>query len=193
MIISFVEYKMPLAKNIFWAFCAFYGFTFAIGKESVGTDILQYMAELQYLHEQSQLGIAGVIDYFKVKGDVDIFRTILSFILSRFTDSQVILTLVYAVIFGFFYSRNVWYIFSLIENRLTILEKMIFLSIILLIPIWFINGFRMWTAFHIFMYGLLPFIFEKKKIGIFFMLLSFWYIFLYNSYFLSRDLYYFWK
>src|SRR5699024_605065 len=40
-------------------------------------------------------------------------------------------------------------------------------SFFLVIPIWNINGFRMWTAAHIFIYGLLPYLFEDKKKGAF--------------------------
>src|SRR5699024_6903270 len=32
-------------------------------------------------------------------------------------------------------------------------------------PIWHFSTFRMWTAAHIFIYGLLPFVFEGKKRG----------------------------
>ena len=84
----------------------------------------------------------------------------------------MVLTTVYAVIFGFFYSRNVWYIFSLLKDRITNLQKIILFSLILIVPIWLINSYRMWTAFHIFMYGLLPFIFENKKEKLIFVYLS---------------------
>ena len=47
--------------------------------------------------------------------------------------------------------------------------KLLWLTILLLAcfflenPIWKINGFRMWTATHIFIYGLLPFLCEGKS------------------------------
>lgn len=173
MILAFRDYKLPNAKNIFWAFCAFYGLTFAIATESQGSDINAYVAELHYLHDQNGFGVNEILAYFQLSGEVDILSTFILYILSRFTDNQGILTMVYATIFGFFFSRNIWYIFGLLRNKISFIEKLLLLTLILIIPIWFINGFRMWTAFHLFIFGLLPFIFEKKRIMLVFVFLSF--------------------
>ncbi|MCF6222636.1 MAG: EpsG family protein [Flavobacteriaceae bacterium] len=173
MLISFKEYTAPYAKNIFWAFCVFYGLTFAIGHESSGSDINRYLEELQYLHSRYEYTTNDIINYFQQSGEVDILRTFLSYVISRFSDSQAILTTVYAIIFGFFFSRNIWYVMNLLEGRISGLTKMLILGLILVIPIWFINGFRMWTAFHVFMYGLLPYIFVNKKSKLLFVYLSF--------------------
>jgi hypothetical protein len=43
----------------------------------------------------------------------------------------------------------------------------LFACYFLVIPIWNINGFRFWTASHIFLYGILPYLFEGKKKGIY--------------------------
>ena len=172
MIFSIKEYMKPYAKNMFWAFCTFFGFTFAIGKESQGSDINRYVIELKELYSQHFLTINEAIEFFQNSGEIDMLRTVLSFTLSRFTDSQAILTLVYAFIFGFFYSRNIWYVFGLLKNKLSFLSKILFFALFLVMPIWQIGGFRMWTAFHVFIYGLLPFIFENKKNRLIFMYLS---------------------
>src|SRR5699024_4937329 len=37
---------------------------------------------------------------------------------------------------------------------------------ILTIPLWNITSFRMWTAAHIFIYGLLPYLYEGQKKGL---------------------------
>ena len=173
MIFSFKEFLMPYAKNMFWAFCTFYGLTFAIGIESQGSDITRYVDELKLLYVQESLTIGQLIEYFINSGEIDILRTLLSYTISRFTDSQAILTMVYGFIFGYFFSRNIWYVFSLLKNRLTLISKIVLFTLILVMPIWQIGGFRMWTAFHVFMYGLLPFIFENKKDKLIFLYLSF--------------------
>ena len=54
MLFSFKEYMLPYAKNIFWAFCTFYGLTFAIGKESQGSDINRNVDELKQLYTQQK-------------------------------------------------------------------------------------------------------------------------------------------
>ena len=129
--------------------------------------------ELQLLFQQEQYSISDILHYFIASGEVDILRTIISYIISRFTDSQAVLTMVYGFIFGFFFSRNIWYIFSFIGQKLTFLEKLLILSLILVVPIWFLGGFRMWTAFHVFLYGLLPYILENRKKSLLFVYLSF--------------------
>src|SRR5699024_9196771 len=49
---------------------------------------------------------------------------------------------------------------------------LLFSCFFLVIPFWDINGFRMWTAAHIFIYGLLPFLFDGKRRGVFIASLS---------------------
>jgi len=110
---------------------------------------------LSQLYHQPFLTINGAIEYFKYSGEIDVLRTFLSYTISRFTESQAILTMVYAFIFGYFFSRNIWYVFGLLKGKISFLEKVLLLALILVVPIWLINGFRMWTAFHVFMYGLL--------------------------------------
>jgi hypothetical protein len=173
MLFSFRDYMQPYSKNIFWAFCSFYGFTFAISKESGGSDINRYVDDLKFLYDQDHLTISDMINNFRLSGEVDILATIISNLLSRFTNQQAILTLVYAFIFGYFFSRNIWYVLNLLKGKVSLLSKIFILGLILVIPIWSINGFRMWTAFHVFIFGLLPFIFENKKANFKFIAFSF--------------------
>jgi len=173
MIIAFKDYSFPYAKNIFWAFCTFYGLTFAIGFESTGSDINAYIRDLHSLYSQNKLTIEQAFENYRNSGEIDIFQSIISFVLSRFTDSQAVLTTVYAFIFGYFFSRNIWYIFGLLEGKLSILVKTVLFALILVVPIWNINGIRMYLAFHVFMFGLLPYIFENRKNKLLFVFASF--------------------
>ncbi len=159
--------KHRFSKNILWAFIVFYGFTFAISAESSSSDINSYIAELQWLHNRT-FTFSEAINYFINSGEIDVLRIFLSMLISRFTGSQIALTTVYAFIFGFFYSRNLFFI---TENLTGKWRKGIALLIIvfsLIIPIWNINGFRMWTAAHVFLFGLLPYLYfgKKRSIGI---------------------------
>jgi len=162
---AFRNYRRPWAKNMFWAFCVFYGFTFAIGAESSGSDIVRYAAQLEDLYEVN-MTFTKAIDYFAYSGEIDILKTIIILSLSRITDSQAILTLVFAFIFGFFLSRNLWYIMERLEGKILPVTILLLASFFLVNPIWHINGFRMWTAAHIFIYGLLPYLCEGKKKGV---------------------------
>jgi hypothetical protein len=165
VISAFKNYKKPWAKNILWAFIAFYGFTFAIGIENESSDIVRYIDEYQQLH-QVEMTLVSSKEYFDNSGEVDVLRTFIAITLSRFTDNASILTLFYGIIFGFFFSRNMWYVLNRFEGSIHPTTILLFICFFLIVPIWDMNGFRMWTAAHIFLYGLMPFVFEKKFKGL---------------------------
>ncbi|WP_340107017.1 EpsG family protein [Rhodohalobacter sp. 8-1] len=158
---AFKNYRKPWAKNIFWLFCIFYGFTFAIGAESQGSDIVRAVERVQELHSV-EMSFARAIEYFQQSGEIDVLRTAIAIGLSRLTDSQPVFTMVLAVIFGFFFSRNLWYIMDRLEGKIFPITIILLSCFFLVNPIWNINGFRMWTAVHIFLFGLLPYLCEGK-------------------------------
>jgi hypothetical protein len=166
LISAFKNYKGSWGKNILWAFVAFYGFVFAIGAESQGSDIVRYVAEIERLHSV-ELSMTDAIQYYQESGSIDVLKTFLAVTVSRFTDSQAIVTMVYGIIFGFFFSRNIWYVFERLEGRLKPIVLILLVCLFFVIPIWQLNGFRFWTAAHVFIYGLLPYLFEGKKSGLF--------------------------
>jgi len=162
---AFKNYRSSWAKNMLWAFVAFYGFCFAIGVENEGGDIVRYVAEFQSLHGK-EITLTGAYNYFLKSGEIDIARTFIAIVLSRFTDSQSILTLVYGIIFGFFFSRNMWFVLEHFRGKIRPITILLFVCFFLIVPIWDMNGFRMWTAAHIFIYGLLPYLYEDNKRGL---------------------------
>ncbi|MBL0356327.1 MAG: EpsG family protein [Chitinophagaceae bacterium] len=147
----------------------FYGFTFAIGKESLiannESDIVRYVSELKELYGKD-LSFDDAIKVFTESGEADILRTFLAIVISRFSNSQQVLTAVYGFIFGFFFSRNIWYVIERLNGKLKGMTILLLLVFFLVNPFWNINGFRFNTAVHIFIYGLLPFLYEGKKKGI---------------------------
>jgi len=161
---AFRNYRSSWGKNILWAFIAFYGFVFAIGAESQGSDIVRYVENLKQLHSVS-ISLMDGVRYYQQSGEIDILRIVIDLVLSRFTDSQIILTFVYGIIFGFFFSRNMWYILERLKGKIKPITILLFTCFFLVIPIWNINSFRMWTAAHMFIYGLLPYLFEGKRGG----------------------------
>jgi len=165
LVSAFRNYRSGWAKNILWAFIAFYGFTFAIASENDRTDIVRYVEEYQNLYKV-EMTFAAANEYYEQSGELDITSTIIALILSRFTDSQSILTLVYGIIFGFFFSRNMWFVLERLEGKLKLITIILFICFFLVIPIWNMNGFRFWTAAHMYIYGLLPYLFEGRKSGI---------------------------
>jgi len=159
------NYDKGWAKNVFWAFCTFYGFSFAIGAESSSSDIVRYAAEVNSLHG-TQMTLAMALEYFANSGEVDILRTFIAVTLSRFTGSQAILTGLYGFIFGYFLSRNIWYLLDRLKGNFQFVTILLIACFFLVNPIWNLNGFRMWTAAHVFVFGLLPYLYESKRKGI---------------------------
>jgi hypothetical protein len=110
--------------------------------------------------------VASAKKYFDKSGEMDIARTLIAVVLSRFSGSQAVLTLVYGIIFGFFFSRNMWFILEHVEGKIKPVTIILFICFFLVIPFWDLTTFRFWTAAHMFMYGLLPFLFEGRKEGV---------------------------
>lgn len=145
-----------------WLFTIFYASTFAIGVESEGNDILSYMALVPTLNKLD-LSLTGIVAYYVASGEIDIARVFLAYIVSYFTDNGYYLIIVFGIIYGYFYSRNMWYILDRLENKTKSITTILLICLFLTIPIWNINGFRFWVASHVFIFGLLPFLFEGKK------------------------------
>lgn len=145
-----------------WLFTIFFAATFAIGAENQGADIVRYIDEVHVFHKLN-LNFEGVWTYYQNSEELDVLRTFLSYFLSIFTGNGYYLIIIYGIIFGFFFSRNMWFVLERIKGRVTFFTAVLIFCLFLIIPIWNLNGFRFWTAAHVFIYGLLPFIFERNK------------------------------
>lgn len=166
------NYRANWAKNVVWAFIVYYGFTFASAKESLDTaDINRYVDDLKELYGRS-LSFYDVLAIFKESGEADIVRTLIAVIVSRFTQSASVLTAVYGFIFGFFFTRCLWFIMDRLKGQLKGIVIFFLLVFFLINPIWNINGFRYNTAAWVFLYGLLPYLYEGKKRKLLFCLMA---------------------
>jgi hypothetical protein len=167
LISSIRNRESPWAKNIFWLFCAFYGYTFIINSEGVDAyRYSQWFISLRHLDFTLSNFISTL--YTKETNYIDILQPLISFIISRFTSNPHWLFAAFGFVFGYFYSRNIWFLFENIKTKYSLTTILFLLTYILLIPIWQINGFRFWTAAHVYLFGLLPYLLknEKKYIGI---------------------------
>src|SRR5690554_5263416 len=135
------NFRKPAAKNVMWLFTIFYAATYAIGVESQGSDIVRYVGQIEILHRLN-LNISGILAYYYSSGEIDVLRTFLAFIVSYFTDNGYFLIIVYGVIFGYFYSRNMWYVLDRLEGKIKMLTKIFLIALFFAIPIYSINGFR---------------------------------------------------
>lgn len=162
------NFRNPSARNLFWYFCVFYGLVhiymldgFQTGE---GADSVRYAIALERMHDSDLTWEALKSSFYGgTDGGTDIYQAITTFLVSRFTGNAHILFCVFAVVFGFFYSRNIWYILSKCPRKLGFQLGVFIVSFALLTPIWLINGVRMWTALQVFMYGFLPYLLDKDR------------------------------
>jgi hypothetical protein len=158
--ISFRDYKQSWAKNIFWLFCIFFGFTFIIS-EFGGSDSDRYARRfIELAHSDLTLGELWNSFYSEDSNYVDIVTPLISYLVSLVTDNPTILFTIFGLIFGYFYSRNIWYVLDRTTGNYTGLILLFISTYILLDPIWNINGFRMNTAAQVFLFGALPYLME---------------------------------
>jgi len=169
-------FRAPWAKNIIWAFVVFYGFTIGISNEKSsedgGTaDIFRYAEKISDFNKL-ELSISKIQTLYIENDDVDILNLTLAIGISRFTDSMQVMAAIYGFIFGFFFTRNMWYVLERISGKIQPALLILIAAFFLVNPIWNLGGFRFWTAAHIFIYGILPFLFEGKKGGLLVSVLS---------------------
>jgi hypothetical protein len=145
-----------------WAFTVFFAMTIAIGHEAENSDINRYMDEVQSFHSEP-MSIDSGLEYFEKSGEVDVLRTFLAITISRFTANGYYLLLVYGFIFGFFFSRNMWFVLNHLKGKLKWVVVLLVTAMFLVMPIWTLGGFRYNTATHVFIYGLLPYLYSGNK------------------------------
>jgi len=162
LLLSLKNFRLPYAKNIMWAFTVFFAMTIAVGHESKNSDINRYMAQVEELHSE-KMDISSAITYFEKSGEVDVIRTLLAIIVSRFTANGYYLLPIYGLIFGFFFSRNMWFVLNRLKGKLQWVVVLLITVMFLVMPIWSLGGFRYNTATHVFLYGLLPFLYSGTK------------------------------
>jgi len=159
------HWERPWSKNVFWLFCIFFGYTFIIAKDSYDSaDSVRYAQMLvEYAH--SDISAGGLWRSFYSEGSnyIDIAQPVITYLVSRVTDNPTILFTIFGLIFGYFYSRNIWFVLDQIKGNFTIIVFLYFLTFALFNPIWNINGFRMWTAAQIFLFGALPYLLKGNS------------------------------
>jgi len=166
--ISLRYFRKPEAKNVFWLFCIFLGLIHIFNPVGgTGADGIRYAMRLAELRMQPISWEAFVANFYQEGGSVDIYQPLVTYIVAQFTGNPHWLFMVFSIVFGFFYSRNLWFVMERLPERLTFPIVVLTLYFALICPIWQINGVRMWTALHIFVYGALPYVYggNRSKLG----------------------------
>lgn len=167
LISSLANWRKSWAKNIFWFACIYLGAVFIFLPEGVdlgeGTDSARYQMDLIRFYGDNS-GLFGVLAKYRIEHDMmDFYQPIITYLISRFTDNAHVLFAVFAFVFGFFYSRNVWYVLDKLPNKKQGIFVILTIIYFLICPITQINGVRMWTALHVYVYALMPYLLDRDK------------------------------
>ncbi len=168
------NYKLPWAKNMVWLFVVFYGYTMF---RPIGMDSSRYVLKLQDIVANPRTMSSFIDSFFSTdsEGNVtfDLYEPLMTNFVSLFTDNGNILFAFFGLIFGYFYSRNIWFLLdeSKEEKQSKVFWLLIFVFVVV-IGFWELNGVRMWTAAHVFFYGVYNVIIKDDRKGIFYILTS---------------------
>ena len=140
---------------IWTLFFAYFGYTFLVAVGSDGEHYKLTFIQIRDWIEFQDLSllnfIAKIYDYYP-----DPYVPLASFMVASLTNNWHFIFSFYGLVLGYFFSQNVYSILQvqkkvdLSENALLIKLSLVFL--IFLVPIWVINGVRMWTACHFFIF-----------------------------------------
>ena len=177
---AFKHYKEDWAKNSVWLFVIFYGYT--MYRPEI-MDSSRYVISLINLYNMPMTWDVFTSSLYSEESDkADIYQPLITFILSRFTNNGNILFAVFGIVYGYFYSRNIWMILDLSKGKKIEWELwVVIIAFICVLGFWNLNGVRMWTAAHIFFYGVFQYLVLGRRKGIFIAILS---VFVHFSYIL---------
>ena len=118
-------------------------------------DSSRYVTKLKELYNTPLNWDVFIANFYSEESStVDIYQPLLTYILSLVTDNGNILFAVFGILFGYFYSRNIWLLLDYSKNqRMTRVMIAIIVTFSCVIGFWNLNGVRMWTAAHMFFYG----------------------------------------
>lgn len=162
---AFYNRRWDLIRPLLWLYAGYYGLTVTVGSESQDSDVVRYIAEMQSLHGKNFNSISSIWYYYQSSREIDILKSLIAISVSRFTDSPNILLLIYGLIFGYFYAGNAVIILKNVATN-NLFSKLLFVSFMLVMPLWSLGGFRFNTAVQIFTYGCLLHFVQKNKTGL---------------------------
>lgn len=164
LLTSLKNFNAPGAKKGFILFCLYFGFVFIISKDLEGADSARYAQMLRDLHQLPPSFSNLWASFYSTETNLlDIYQPLLTWLVSLFTGNAHVLFSLFALVFGWFYANNIWIILGKSQRNLTFHLMLFILVFSLIIPVWYINGVRMWTAAQILIYGVLLYFIENER------------------------------
>lgn len=168
------NYRSKNSKYYVLIFILFYAFTMTFPEGETNMDIFRRIDYFKQYASQPNLSIDSVFKntYSDSNANVDVFETLLIYLVSRFTTDVRWMLVFWALTFGLLFVNNIWYLIEKIDFKINKINVIWFVGLFLIIPFWNINAFRFWIAAQLFIFGLLRFFYTKKKSYLFVSFLS---------------------
>jgi hypothetical protein len=161
---AFKHYRESWAKNSIWLFVIFFGFTMF---RPEAMDSNRYVQRLEALYDAPLSWETFIANFYSAESNtVDIYQPLITYFLSLFTKNANVLFAVFGIVYGYFYSRNIWLLLDASKGKP--LNRPLWILIFgfaSVIGYWELNGVRMWTAAHMFFYGAYLFLIQGKRNG----------------------------
>jgi hypothetical protein len=164
---AFRNYRQAWAKNAVWLFVVFYGFAM-LKSDTVDSSRYVYKLDRVYSSEQNLNNFFS--SFYQVDeqgtGSVDIYEPTFIFLTALFTNNGDVLFALFGLVFGYFYSRNIWFLLESIQGReIAQFGWVVLISFGCVIGFWTLGGVRMWTAAHVFFYGVMRYFSGQRSKG----------------------------
>lgn len=159
---------------VFIIFFIFIGLGLYVTYENGGNDLTRYVEEFNKTHSIESMSFHDYINnYIREENQIDQFVNITRWYISRVTGNYKVYLCFNVFVLAFFFSMNVKYIID--RTNINNITKLLIAVLIFTPNIVFITH-RWWIALQVFVYGLLPIIFEKKYIRFIWCIVAFSFI-----------------
>jgi hypothetical protein len=149
-------------------FIGFFGFSFIILGDAA--DIVRIKDLFYKVDEEIDFGLtfSQQISRLYVYDEYsDPFAPISAFLIAIFTNDHRFFMGVLGLIYGYYFAKVILYVDSVLEFRFLLNNKistLLFLTILILIPIWQLNGIRFWTGTMFVIHFILRYIYLGKSL-----------------------------
>jgi hypothetical protein len=173
-IIAMRNFGNKNARKIVIAFFSFFGFTMNFARESMdGFFHAQKFAEATRLSNDAFSKL--IVNFILRQGnsqELDIYTTVVNFVMSRFTDSFHYVFLLHAFVFSYFSVKTFGIIYDEFEGKISKNAMVFFVLIFFLLPVNIVHGIRFPIGSWMFIYGAYQLIRTGSKKHLLFCLLA---------------------
>jgi hypothetical protein len=167
LIVMAKSFRSKVFYNLLWLFFGFLGFILVTNDQN--SDAFRYS---QSFKEYSNLSDDLRLNYFYDENGIDVFKVVSFNIVSAFTDNGSIYFLVIALFYGYFYIGILKYVFNSISFRLNFFYVLLILNFTFILPFLGFKFVRFSTATVVFLYFLIEYLTNGKRINLLYLCFS---------------------